>query len=127
MYTMALLAALDTLSLTSLLLFCSAYIPQVPSDVFSYPLFVCNMDGIGEEIIDWRDPLRKHAYYDVTKDADKILEGIDISNSVIFSQMKHWPPQGNNQNFDDSLLGGLRADDDFSMSDSEADSIDFSQ
>ena len=105
----------------------SAYIPQVPSDVFSYPLFVCNMDGIGEEIIDWRDPLRKHAYYDVTKDAEKILEGIDNSGSVIFSQMKHWPPQGNNQNFDDSLLGGLRADEDFSMSDSEADSIDFSQ
>lgn len=86
------------------------------------------MDGIGEEIIDWRDPLRKHAYYDVTKDADKILEGIDISNSVIFSQMKHWPPQGNNQNFDESLLGGLRSsEEDFSMSDSEADSIDFSQ
>lgn len=66
----------------------SAYIPHVASDVFSYPLFVCAMDGIGEEVIDWRDPLRKHAYYDLTKDAEKILEGIDISNKCVFSQVR---------------------------------------
>ena len=45
------------------------------------------MDGIGEEVIDWRDPLRPHAFYDLTKDADKILEGIDIENKCIFSQV----------------------------------------
>ena len=65
----------------------SAYIPHVASDVFSYPLFVCNMDEIGEEVIDWRDPLRPHAFYDLTKDADKILEGINIENKCIFSQV----------------------------------------
>lgn len=65
----------------------SAYIPYVPSDVFSYPLFVCNISGIGEEVIDWRDPLRSHAFYDLTKDAEKILQGIDISNKTIFSQV----------------------------------------
>ena len=46
------------------------------------------MDGIGEEVIDWRDPLRPHAFYDLTKDADKILEGIDIENKCIFSQVR---------------------------------------
>lgn len=78
----------------------SAYIPHVASDVFSYPLFVCSMDGIGEEVIDWRDPLRSHAFYDLTKDADKILEGIDIENKCIFSQVS-------NPNFN-SVLNFLR-------------------
>ena len=104
----------------------SAYIPQVPSDVFSYPLFVCNMEGIGEEVIDWRDPRRPHAFYDLTKDAEKILEGIDVGDRVIFSQMKHWPPQSQNSvNLEDSLLdrGGVLDDED--LSDSDADSFDF--
>jgi hypothetical protein len=93
--------------------------------VFSYPLFVCNVDGIGEEVIDWRDPRRPHAFYDLTKDAEKILEGIDVVDRVIFSQMKHWPPQLNNSvNFDDSLLGrGVTDDED--LSDSDEDSLDF--
>lgn len=102
----------------------SAYIPHVPSDVFSYPLFVCNMEGIGEEVIDWRDPLRSHAFYDLTKDADKILEGIDMSNKCVFSQMKHWPPDAASvPTFNNSLLGGSQ-DADLLMSESESGSED---
>ena len=97
----------------------------MPSDVFSYPLFVANMDDIGEEIIDWRDPLRPHAFYDLTKDAEKILEGIDVSSQIIFSQMKHWPVQTHTADeiaglFRPSLLGGEVADEeDLSGSDSD--------
>ena len=84
------------------------------------------MEGIGEEVIDWRDPRRPHAFYDLTKDAEKILEGIDVGDRVIFSQMKHWPPQSQNSvNLEDSLLdrGGVLDDED--LSDSDADSFDF--
>jgi hypothetical protein len=79
------------------------------------------MDGIGEEAIDWRDPLRSHAFYDLTKDAEKILEGIDISNKNIFSQMKHWPPQLQAmQRMKSKLLGASAlGDEDLSMSDSD--------
>ena len=84
------------------------------------------MDEIGEEVIDWRDPLRSHAFYDLTKDAEKILEGIDISNKCVFSQMKHWPPTGATSNFNNSLLGkNIRDDEDFSMSDSDDSEEDF--
>lgn len=77
-------------------------------------------DGVGEEIIDWRDPNRPHSFYDLTKDAIKILEGINIENKVIFSQIKHWPPQTDFEGevFPEALLGA----DDISFSGSEYDS-----
>jgi len=85
------------------------------------------MDEIGEEVIDWRDPLRTHAFYDLTKDAEKILEGIDISNKCVFSQMRHWPPTTTSaRDYRGSLLGGTGvSDEDLSMSDSSSGSGDF--
>lgn len=80
-----------------------------------------DMDGVGEEIIDWRDPNRPHSFYDLTKDAEKILEGIDIEGKVIFSQIKHWPPE---TDFEDAGLipTSLLEGGDISFSDSEYDS-----
>lgn len=80
-------------------------------------VYSCFQSGIGEEIIDWRDPLRPHAFYDLTKDAAKILEGLDTSNDIIFSQMKHWPLQNEDEEVvvrKDSLLGGSVDDEDLS-------------
>jgi len=71
----------------------SAYIPQVVSPQFSYPLLACSSDSIDEELYDWVDPARKFSWYDLTKDASKLLEGIPHQNGAGFSIVKHWPPE----------------------------------
>ena len=68
------------------------YIPQVESRVFSYPLLVCNVDNIDMEMLDWTDPEHPHAFYDLTKDAQSLVRGIDISQKVVFDAVAHWPP-----------------------------------
>ena len=59
---------------------------------------------------------------DTTKEEQKILEGIDVEGKVIFSQIKHWPPQTDFEAdgvLPTSLLAGA---DDISFSGSEYDS-----
>lgn len=68
------------------------YIPQVESPVFSYPLLACEVDGIDKDMLDWTDPDHPHAFYDLTKDAQALIRGSDISQKVVFSQVSHWPP-----------------------------------
>jgi hypothetical protein len=70
----------------------SSYVPQVESSVFSYPLLAANIDHIDSDLLDWNDPDRPHAFYDLTKDAEIMLRGMDISSKVVFSQIAHWPP-----------------------------------
>lgn len=71
----------------------SAYIPQVESPLFSYPLLACDTDEIDEELYDWEDPDRPYDLYDLTKDAHHLLSGVDISANVGFTRVKHWPPE----------------------------------
>ena len=68
------------------------YIPQVESSLFSYPLLACNVDDIDKDMLDWTDPEHPHAFYDLTKDAQALIRGSDISQKVVFSQVSHWPP-----------------------------------
>jgi hypothetical protein len=70
----------------------SAYIPQVQSTVFSYPLLACNIDRIDSDLLDWTDPDRPFSFYDLTKDAEVLLRGTDVSSKNVFSQVVHWPP-----------------------------------
>lgn len=70
----------------------SAYIPQVQSKVFSYPLLACNVDRIGTDLLEWTDPDRPYSFYDLTKDAEVLLRGTDVSSKQVFSQVVHWPP-----------------------------------
>lgn len=71
----------------------STYVPQVTSNVFSYPLLACNIKGIDTNLFEWTDPDRPHSYYDLTKDADELLEGTDISSRTVFSTIRHYPPK----------------------------------
>jgi hypothetical protein len=71
----------------------SVYVPQVASPVYAYPLLACNIDGIDTDLLDWTDPDRPFSFYDLTKDAEVLLQGMDISHNVTFSQIKHWPPE----------------------------------
>lgn len=70
----------------------NSYVPEVTSPVFSYPLLACNIDRIDSSLLEWTDPDRPHAYYDLTKDAQVLLHGQDMSSKVVFSQVAHWPP-----------------------------------
>jgi hypothetical protein len=53
----------------------------------------CNVDDIDEELFDWTDPDRPYEFYDLTKDADELLAGLDIGNKHVFSVVSHWPPE----------------------------------
>lgn len=70
----------------------SAYVPQVESSVFSYPLLACRVDNIDDNLLDWTDPDRPYSFYDLTRDAEALLSGTDVSSKVVFSQIVHWPP-----------------------------------
>lgn len=75
----------------------STYIPEVQSPVISYPLLACHIDRIDKELLEWTDPDRPHTFYDLTKDADVLLRGTDVSAKVVFSQIAHWPPHETGQ------------------------------
>ena len=69
----------------------TTYIPEVESPIFPYPLLACNIDNTDSDLLAWTDPDRTHAYYDLTKDAEVLLRGQDVSSKVVFSQIAHYP------------------------------------
>mmetsp|Transcript_3896 Transcript_3896/g.5032 ORF Transcript_3896/g.5032 Transcript_3896/m.5032 type:complete len:564 (+) Transcript_3896:145-1836(+) len=73
----------------------SAYIPQVHSKYYSFPLIACRTDQINPELLDWTDPDHSYDYYNLTKDCDEVLAG-DIVNSDAadrcFNFIKQYPP-----------------------------------
>lgn len=74
----------------------STYVPQVTSNVFAYPLFACDISNVDEDLFDWKDPDHDFSYYDLTKDADELLRGMDITSKTVFSTLTHWPPESKN-------------------------------
>mmetsp|Transcript_27370 Transcript_27370/g.65782 ORF Transcript_27370/g.65782 Transcript_27370/m.65782 type:complete len:1071 (-) Transcript_27370:1369-4581(-) len=73
----------------------SSYVPEVKSELFSYPLLAVDTDGIDEELYEWKDPDKPYSYYDLTRDARQILNDSKIPDDGIkshFSTVKHWPP-----------------------------------
>ena len=49
--------------------------------------------GIDPDLLDWTDPDHPFSFYDLTKDAAVLLRGMDVSENVTFSQIRHWPPE----------------------------------
>ena len=70
----------------------SAYIPQVHSPLFAYPLVACNTDVIDEELYDWTDPDRSFSFYDLSNDAAKLLTDLHLEEIPGFSVVKHYAP-----------------------------------
>lgn len=76
----------------------SAYIPQVRSDHFPYPLLaVESSNGIFDDLCEWRNPEKPYSYYDLTRDFNEVFMGTLISPEKneakkLFSRVKHWPP-----------------------------------
>lgn len=63
------------------------------SSLFSYPLIACDSDRIDEELYDWKDSDRPFAWYDLTKDAKKLLKGMEVAENVGFTRVQHWAPK----------------------------------
>mmetsp|Transcript_11710 Transcript_11710/g.14555 ORF Transcript_11710/g.14555 Transcript_11710/m.14555 type:complete len:180 (+) Transcript_11710:35-574(+) len=77
----------------------AAYIPQVKSPEYSYPLVACCTEDIDPELYEWTDPDRNYEYYNLTKDCDQVLTEDCLADrkslTNCFDRIKHWP-------FDDS-------------------------
>jgi hypothetical protein len=74
----------------------SVYVPEVRSPAFAYPLLaVAGLDSVDKDLLEWTDHDRPHVFYDLTKDAEVLLRGSDVSSKVVFSTMAHWPPEKN--------------------------------
>jgi len=71
----------------------AGYVPQVKSNLFSYPLIICDSDKLGDKLFDWEDPDQDYGYYDLTKDADHILTGSNRRAKDSFDRVKYWPPK----------------------------------
>lgn len=71
----------------------AGYVPQVKSELFSYPLIVCDCDKLGDQLFDWTDPDQDYGYYDLTKDAEHILTGSHRRAKNSFDRVKYWPPK----------------------------------
>jgi hypothetical protein len=80
----------------------SSYVPQVHSPVFSYPLLACSISRFSADdlrrLMDWTDPDRPHAFYDLTTDADVLLRGtLNRDSKNVFSKISYWAPSKVNQ------------------------------
>jgi len=73
----------------------SAYIPQVNSTMFPYPLIAADIDGLDEELFDWNDSDHPFSFYDLTRDTEELLQRYPInkdSSKHVFTRIRHWPP-----------------------------------
>jgi len=73
----------------------SSYVPEVKSDLFSYPLLAVDTNDVDEELYEWKDPDKPYSYYDLTQDAMQLLEESMLPEDevkALFSTMNHWPP-----------------------------------
>ena len=73
--------------------FRSAYIPQVSSASFAFPLFACQIDNIDQELFDFQDPSRSYLYYDLTNDAEKLVSDNVVEDLTTFTVVKSWPAE----------------------------------
>lgn len=69
-----------------------AFIPQVRSASFAFPLIACKIDNIDEAFFDFTDPRRSYLYYDLTKDASKLIGDEKAGKEMqTFTVVKSWP------------------------------------
>lgn len=62
------------------------------SNVYAYPLFACRIEGIPEELFDWKDPDHPFSFYDLTIDAEELIRGMNMEGKTVFSTLSWWPP-----------------------------------
>jgi hypothetical protein len=72
-----------------------AYIPEMNSEAFPYPLIGCTTDGINEELFAFEDRDRTYKYYDLSVDMTKILK--TDAPPACFSTVKSWESVSKNE------------------------------
>ena len=80
----------------------SAFIPLVRSPVFAFPLIACRIDDIDEDLFEFNDPGRSYAYYDLTKDAKKLIGG--CGKEETFTVVKSWPAESERTNREEAVI-----------------------
>ena len=70
----------------------TTYIPQVPSQLYPYPLLGCRADKLDPDLFEFHDPDRPHSYYDLTRDAEDVVGKERLELHHVFSTVSHWPP-----------------------------------
>ncbi|CAJ1934872.1 unnamed protein product [Cylindrotheca closterium] len=68
------------------------YIPQISSELFSFPLIACISEEVDPELYEWNDPDKPYVYYDLTEDARKLLLGSPFDYKDGFSRIQHYSP-----------------------------------
>ncbi len=74
----------------------SSYIPQVQSSYFPYPLVACPVEDFDEKLFDWASPFHSYEYYDLTLDAEAIVQQDNEEGNErhvaerAFSKVKYW-------------------------------------
>jgi hypothetical protein len=60
--------------------------------LFSYPLLVVDTDDVDEELYEWKDPERPYSYYDLSRDAQTVLNGVKSKDEIksLFSSVAYW-------------------------------------
>ena len=66
----------------------ASYIPQVPSELFAYPLLLVDTKGVDSHLFDWQDPDKPHSHYDVTQDLETIMGRTGFADA--FAKVAHW-------------------------------------
>lgn len=51
------------------------YIPQVKVDGFVFPLLACDLEGIDEDFVSWKDTVNGYERHSLVSDARKITLG----------------------------------------------------
>ena len=70
----------------------STYVPQISSNLFSYPLLGCDVDGVDPDLFDWQDPDRPHEFYSLYQDVVDLIGQERLDQYKVFSKVSHVPP-----------------------------------
>lgn len=61
-----------------------AYVPEVSSRSFSYPLIACNgVSKMNQNNIGWSDPVHSHDFYDMSNDVSFLTKGRPLARPVL--------------------------------------------
>ena len=70
-----------------------AYIPQVNIPGVIFPCFVCDIDGIDDKLIGWKDSFHPYDHYNLIYEPYGMGNMPEKNDGPIFSIVKYWPQQ----------------------------------
>lgn len=65
------------------------YIPQVKVDGFVFPVLACDINGIDEDVLSWKDAVNGYSPHSLVHDVQEVT-GLKETPHAIFSIVKQW-------------------------------------